>query len=73
MASHWPFEDWGTFLPIPSTATALLDRLLHHATVAVTSGESWRLKEARAHAALRSTNAAIPAPTSPRKEQLPST
>lgn len=25
------FEDWGTFLPVPSTAAALLDRLLHHA------------------------------------------
>jgi DNA replication protein DnaC len=31
IASYWPFEDWGTFLPIPSTAAALLDRLLHHA------------------------------------------
>ncbi len=28
IASHWPFEDWGMFLPIPSTAAALLDRLL---------------------------------------------
>jgi len=53
LASHWPFEDWGTFLPIPSTAAALLDRLLHHAVVVVTSGESWRLKEARTRAALR--------------------
>jgi DNA replication protein DnaC len=52
LASHWPFEDWGTFLPIPSTAAALLDRLLHHAIVVVTSGESWRLKEARARLAL---------------------
>lgn len=53
LASHWPFEDWGTFLPIPSTAAALLDRLLHHAVVVITSGESWRLKEARARTALR--------------------
>ncbi len=53
LASHWPFEDGGTFLPIPSTAAALLDRLLHHAVVVVTSGESWRLKEARARAQLR--------------------
>lgn len=54
LASHWPFEDWGRFLPVPSTAAALLDRLLHHSVVAVTSGESWRLKEARARAAARS-------------------
>src|SRR5919199_1187791 len=52
LVSHWPFEDWGTFLPIPSTAAALLDRLLHHAIVVVTSGESWRLKEARSRVAL---------------------
>jgi DNA replication protein DnaC len=55
LASHWPFEDWGRFLPVPSTAAALLDRLLHHSIVAVTSGESWRLKEARARANTRSS------------------
>jgi hypothetical protein len=53
LGSHWPFEDWGTFLPIPSTAAAVLDRLLHHSIVVVTSGESWRLKEARARANAR--------------------
>ena len=28
IASHWPFEDWGRFLPDHSTAVSLLDRLL---------------------------------------------
>jgi DNA replication protein DnaC len=55
LASHWPFEDWGRFLPVPSTAAAVLDRLLHHSVVVVTSGESWRLKEARARALARSS------------------
>jgi len=55
LASHWPFEDWGRFLPVPSTAAALLDRLLHHSVVVVTSGESWRLKEARIRASARSS------------------
>ena len=50
LASHWPFEQWGHFLPIQTTAASLLDRLLHHAIVVVTSGESFRLKEARARA-----------------------
>jgi DNA replication protein DnaC len=68
IASHWPFEDWGTFLPIPSTAAALLDRLLHHAVVVVTSGESWRLKDARARA-LRTPPTAVT--TSPSKEDVP--
>ncbi len=47
IASHWPFEDWGRFLPEHNTAVSLLDRLLHHGIVVATSGESFRLKEAR--------------------------
>jgi DNA replication protein DnaC len=47
IGSHWPFEDWGRFLPEHNTAVSLLDRLLHHAVVVATSGESFRLKEAR--------------------------
>jgi len=47
IASHWPFDQWGHFLPEQTTAAALLDRLLHHAAVVVTEGESFRLLEAR--------------------------
>jgi len=47
VASHWPFEEWGHFLPVQTTAVSLLDRLLHHSVVVVTSGDSWRMKEAR--------------------------
>ena len=38
VASHWPFEDWGRFLPDHSTAVSLLDRLLHHNVLVVTKG-----------------------------------
>jgi DNA replication protein DnaC len=48
IASHWPFESWGRFLPEHTTAVSLLDRLLHHASVVVTDGESFRMREARA-------------------------
>ena len=48
VASHWPFEQWGHFLPQPRTAASLLDRLLHHAVVVATEGESFRMREARA-------------------------
>jgi DNA replication protein DnaC len=47
VASHWPFESWGRFLPEHTTAVSLLDRLLHHASVVITEGESFRMKEAR--------------------------
>jgi DNA replication protein DnaC len=47
IGSHWPFEEWGRFLPEHNTAVSLLDRLVHHGIVVVTSGESFRMKEAR--------------------------
>ncbi|HEY2764696.1 MAG TPA: IS21-like element helper ATPase IstB [Pseudonocardiaceae bacterium] len=47
IASHWPFESWGRFLPEHTTAVSLLDRLLHHANVVVTEGDSYRMREAR--------------------------
>lgn len=47
VASHWPFDQWGRFLPEHTTAVSMLDRLLHHATVVVTDGESYRMRDAR--------------------------
>jgi len=47
IASHWPFNDWGRFLPDEGTAVALVDRLVHHSVVVVTTGESFRMLEAR--------------------------
>lgn len=60
VASHWPFEEWGRFLPVPSTATSLLDRLLHHAVIVVTTGDSFRMREARTRGG---GNAGPPAPS----------
>lgn len=48
VASHWPFDQWGRFLPEHTTAVSMLDRLLHHAIVVVTEGESHRMGQARA-------------------------
>jgi DNA replication protein DnaC len=48
VGSHWPFESWGRFLPEHTTAVSLLDRLLHHANVVVTAGDSYRMRQARA-------------------------
>jgi hypothetical protein len=47
IASHWPFESWRRFLPEPSAAVSLLGRLLHHASVVVTDGDSYRMRQAR--------------------------
>jgi len=48
IGSHWPFEDWGRFLPEHTTAVSLLDRLLHHSVVVLTDGESFRMRESKA-------------------------
>ena len=47
IASHWPFEQWGRFLPEHTTAVSLLDRLLHHCHTVITNGDSYRMKQAR--------------------------
>ena len=48
VASHWPFDQWGRFLPEHTTAVSLLDRLLHHAHVVITDGDPYRMRQARA-------------------------
>jgi DNA replication protein DnaC len=48
IASHWPFESWGHFLPEHTTAVSLIDRLVHHCHVLITEGDSYRMREARA-------------------------
>ena len=55
IASHWPFEQWGRFLPEHTTAVSLLDRLLHHNNVVATDGESYRMRQARTHTGGRPT------------------
>jgi len=47
VASHFGFDQWGHFLPEQTTAASLLDRLIHHSTIVVTAGESYRMREAR--------------------------
>jgi DNA replication protein DnaC len=47
IGTHWGFEDWGRFLPEHTTAVSILDRLLHHATVVITSGQSYRMRDAK--------------------------
>jgi DNA replication protein DnaC len=57
IASHWPFDAWGRFLPEHTTAASMLDRLLHHAVVIVTEGESYRMREAKTRGGSRSKKA----------------
>ena len=67
VASHWPFDQWGRFLPQQSTAASLLDRLLHHAVIVVTEGESFRMKEARSRAGGHAVRTTTPTTTTTRR------
>ena len=47
LTSNTSFSDWGSLLGDEVLATALLDRLLHHAEVISISGPSYRMKDRR--------------------------
>ena len=48
MTSNRPIEDWGKLIGDVPSATAILDRFLHHAIVIPINGKSYRLKDAAA-------------------------
>lgn len=62
LTSNRGFAEWGEVLGDPVVATALLDRLLHHAVVIQIEGASYRL---RAHADLIPDYVRANAPISP--------
>lgn len=44
MTSNRPLEDWGKLIGDVPSATAILDRFLHHATIVAITGKSYRLR-----------------------------
>lgn len=82
MTSNRPLEDWGKLIGDVPSATAILDRFLHHAEVLTFSGKSYRLRkqiptggsdEAAPNAAIAPTGSAVADPVpnadSPRKNR----
>ena len=47
MTSNRPIEDWGKLLQDVPTASAILDRFLHHAQIIAIQGKSYRMNESR--------------------------
>ena len=68
LTSNRGFAEWGEVFGDPVVATALLDRLLHHAVVIQIEGSSYRMRE---HAALVPENVrnGIPFNTPPPKRR----
>jgi DNA replication protein DnaC len=48
LTTNLAFSDWPTVFPNATSATALIDRLVHHADVIAIEGESYRRREAAA-------------------------
>ena len=73
LTSNRGFAEWGEVFGDPVVATALLDRLLHHAVVIQIEGASYRLRQ---HAdlvpeAMRPKSPAGPAGDMPRRRGRP--
>ena len=73
LTSNRGFSEWAEVFGDPVVATALLDRLLHHAVVVHIEGASYRLRQ---HAdlfpeAMRHNGAANPAVEAPRRRGRP--
>lgn len=49
MTSNRPLEDWGKLIGDIPSATAILDRFLHHAEIITLAGRSYRLKDRAGH------------------------
>ena len=60
VTSNKSFIDWGEIFNDQVLATAILDRLLHHATTLNIKGESYRLREKRRAGLLSRTNETKP-------------
>jgi DNA replication protein DnaC len=45
MTSNRPLEDWGKLIGDVPSATAILDRFLHHAEIVTITGRSYRMKD----------------------------
>lgn len=61
MTSNRPLEDWGKLIGDVPSATAILDRFLHHAEIVAITGKSYRLRNKTEPAAAAEQHAAKPA------------
>ena len=68
MTSNRPLEDWGKLVGDVPSATAILDRFLHHAEIVTITGKSYRLRN---QAADGSASGDTPEPENESKPAIP--
>ena len=47
LTTNLAFKEWPTIFPNSACTTALIDRVIHHASVITIKGKSYRLREAK--------------------------
>jgi len=62
LTTNLAFKEWPTIFPNATCATALIDRVIHHADVIGIEGKSYRLREAEDGAAARKESGPKPKP-----------
>jgi len=65
MTSNRPLEDWGKLIGDVPSATAILDRFLHHAEVIALHGRSYRLRHQTSDVSTPAADGADPKPAIP--------
>jgi DNA replication protein DnaC len=68
MTSNRPLEDWGKLIGDVPSATAILDRFLHHAEIVTMTGRSYRLRHKAEELAAVPPKPAIPPPGSEQRK-----
>jgi DNA replication protein DnaC len=63
LTTNLAFRDWPTIFPNATCATALIDRIIHHADVIDIDGKSYRLRQAEER-----SRAAAPKSATPKKK-----
>ncbi|MFX8397161.1 ATP-binding protein, partial [Acinetobacter baumannii] len=53
LTTNLAFKDWPSIFPNATCATALIDRVIHHADVISIEGKSYRLRDAESGAGAR--------------------
>ena len=55
LTTNRPFSEWPQVFPNATCVVSLIDRIIHHAEILATDGESYRAREARERAEQRAT------------------
>ena len=65
LTTNLAFRDWPTIFPNATCATALIDRVIHHADVIAIEGQSYRLRQAEDRSRETPPKKAPPKPKKP--------